>query len=251
MVNVAALWRHPIKSHGREALTQVMLSPGQTMPWDRTWAITHERSKFDHDAPKWESCRNFMIGASTPSLAGIWAQFDEVSGLMTLRHDAIGEISFDPDNAADVPRFLEWVSSLCPPEKLRPTGIVKAPDRGMTDTDYPTISVMTAASHEAVAARLGKPLEKERWRGNIWLDGTAPWEELHWLGRHVQIGDAVLEIIAPVERCKHTMANPQTGERDIDTLAALRDGWNHQDFGVYAKVIKGGKIALNDNAKVI
>ena len=47
------------------------------------------------------------------------------------------------------------------------------------------------------------------------------------------------------------MANPHTGKRDADTLAALRDGWNHQDFGVYARVIKGGKVALNDTAKVV
>ena len=28
MVSVAALWRHPIKSHGREALTEVTLTEG-------------------------------------------------------------------------------------------------------------------------------------------------------------------------------------------------------------------------------
>ena len=47
------------------------------------------------------------------------------------------------------------------------------------------------------------------------------------------------------------MANPRTGKRDADTLGALRDGWNHQDFGVYAKVIKGGKVTPNDTAKVV
>ena len=46
------------------------------------------------------------------------------------------------------------------------------------------------------------------------------------------------------------IAISQSGET-ADTLAALRDGWNHQDFGVYARVIKGGKVALNDTAKVV
>ncbi|EBA11950.1 MOSC domain-containing protein [Roseobacter sp. CCS2] len=251
MPRVAALWRHPIKSHGREALDQVTLTEGQTMPWDRVWAVMHEQSKFDAETPAWVSCRNFMIGASTPGLAGIWAQFDAVTGIMHLRHDALGQISFDPDNSDDAARFVAWVRPVCPPEKLQPTRLAKAPDRGMTDSNYPTVSIMTQASHNAVSQKLGRPLEIERWRGNIWLDGAGPWEELEWLGKDVQIGAAILHVVEPIERCKHTMANPRTGTRDADTLAALRDGWNHQDFGVYAKVIKGGKVALNDTAKVV
>lgn len=251
MINVAALWRHPIKSHGRETLNAVTLSAGQTMPWDRHWAVTHERSKFAQDAPEWIHCRNFMTGASTPGLAGIWAQYDDISGLMHLRHDDIGEISFDPDNHDDMARFVVWVAPLCPADRFQPTGIVKAPQRGMTDTDFASISIMTHASHNAVTERLGHPLELERWRGNIWLDGAKPWQEFEWLGKDVQIGDAVLRIISPIERCKHTMANPHTGQRDTDTLTALRDGWGHQNFGVYATVLKGGKIATNDKLQVI
>ena len=251
MVSVAALWRHPIKSHGREELDQVSLITGQTMPWDRHWAVTHNKTKFDHAAPAWVACRNFMIGASTPGLAGLWAEFDESTGQMHLRHQALGEISFDPENTDDIARFVAWVGPLCPLDSFQPTGLAKAPERGMTDSDYASISIMTKSSHAAVADALGIPLETERWRGNIWLDETGPWEELEWLGKDIQIGDAVLNVIEPIERCKHTMANPHTGVRDADTLAALRDGWNHQDFGVYAKVIKGGKIALNDKVKVL
>jgi len=76
MINVAALWRHPIKSHGREALQTVALTAGQTMPFDRTWAVMHDASKFEAGAPAWVKCANFMIGTSTPALAGIWAKLD-------------------------------------------------------------------------------------------------------------------------------------------------------------------------------
>jgi MOSC domain-containing protein YiiM len=33
---------------------------------------------------------------------------------------------------------------------------------------------------------------------------------------------------------------------DADTLGALEDGYGHQDFGVYARVIGGGRVALGD-----
>ncbi|MEJ6404709.1 MOSC domain-containing protein [Yoonia sp. 2307UL14-13] len=245
MIRVVALWRHPIKSHGRERIEKVELVAGQTMPWDRHWAVTHERTKFDGS---WVSCANFMIGVRTPALAGIWAELDDAAGRLTLRHDDLGEIGFDPETEAD--RFLAWVAPLCAGESFQPTGLVTAPV-GLTDSNYPTVSIMTEASHRAVADRLGRPLEMERWRGNIWLEGTAPWEEFEWVGHDVQIGDALLHVEEPIQRCKHTMANPRTGLRDTDTLAVLREGWDHENFGVNATVTKGGRVAMGDAVKVI
>ena len=251
MINVAALWRHPIKSHGREVLDQVALTADHTIPFDRAWAVMHDASKFNVEAPEWVMYANFMIGTGTPGLAGIWAQMDEATGHITLTHQGLGDIRFNPDDPADAARFIAWVRPLCPPEKRQPIGLAKAPARGMTDTDYPSVSIMTLASHRAVETQIGHPLETERWRGNIWLDGTAAWQELDWLGKSLRIGEAVVELIEPIERCKHTMANPHTGVRDADTLAALRDSWGHQIFGVYAKVVQTGRITLNDKVEVI
>lgn len=243
---VATLWRHPIKSHGREALERVALSVGQCVPWDRHWAVPHERSKFDGE--HWASCQNFMLGTRTPGLAGIWAKLNEATGQVTLRHKDLGEITFDPEAEADA--FLKWVDPLYPANRARGTGIVRA-DRGMTDTDFPSVSIMTNASHAAVEAQLGHPLEQERWRGNIWLDGVAAWEEFDWIGKTVRIGTAEIRVVDRIERCMHTTANPITGERDVDTLRALTVGFGHTDFGVYGEVIKAGDVVLGDAAEVL
>ena len=251
MAHVATLWRHPIKSHGREQLDAVTLTEGQTMPWDRHWAVTHEASKFDADNPAWVMCRNFMIGVATPGLAGIWTKLDEETRTLILRHADLGEHVFRPDDPDDWAGFLHWVLPLCPADKRQPAGIAKVAGRGMTDSDYPSISIMNMSSHRAVADKLGRTIEPERWRGNIWLEGLGPWEEFEWLGRSLRVGEAELTVKERIERCKHTMANPQSGQRDADTLGALRDGWDHQDFGVYAIVTKGGKVALNDRVEVI
>ena len=96
MGTVAALWRHPIKSHGREALERATLTEGQTMPWDRHWAVMHDKSKLDPASPEWVMCRNFVIGASNPRVAGTWATLDEQSGEITLRHAEIGALTFNP-----------------------------------------------------------------------------------------------------------------------------------------------------------
>ncbi len=251
MGSVTSLWRYPIKSHGRETLARVDLTAGRTVPWDRHWAVTHGDSKFDAAAPEWVSCRNFVIGASTPDLAGIWAKLDTATGTITLTHRDLGEVTINPDDADDQARFIAWVTPLCPPDKRQPNGISTLGGRGITDTDYPSVSIMNTASHAAVAGRLGRSLEQERWRGNVWLDGLAPWEEWDWIGHDVAIGGAVFRITERIMRCKHTTANPLTGKRDTDTLGLLRDNWDHQDFGIYAQVIQSGTIAIGDTAKVI
>ena len=247
-MQVSALWRHPIKSHGRQSIDRIALTAGQTMPWDRTWAVTHEATQPSAKGGDWAQCHNFMIGTRTPSLAGLWADLDEEDRRVTLRHHALGELSFHPDDDADQSRFLDWIAPICPANRSRPTGIVSAGARGMTDSAFPSVSIMTTASHQAVAAPLGGMLEPERWRGNIWLDGTAPWEEFDWIGREVRIGDTLLRVEEPIKRCAHTTANPQTGARDTDTLGTLERNFGHQDFGVYARVIQSGTICIGDKA---
>ncbi|MFK7836001.1 MAG: MOSC domain-containing protein [Sulfitobacter sp.] len=250
-MQITALCRYPIKSHGREALNEVKLFAGKTMPWDRLWAVTHEATKADVQNTAWVSCHNFMIGARTPGLAGIWAKLDEANRAVTLTHQDLGELSFCPDTPEDVTRFLEWVSPLCPENRARPSGIVSAGARGMTDSDYPTLSLMNTASHRAVQEALGKPLETERWRGNIWFDGDTAWEEFDWIGQEVRLGEATLAIREPIERCPHTTANPVTGQRDADTLGTLEHHFGHQNFGVYAEVIKGGMCRIGDTVVLL
>jgi uncharacterized protein len=44
-----------------------------------------------------------------------------------------------------------------------------------------------------------------------------------------------------------TKVDPETGAVRGDTLAALESGYGHQDFGVYARVIAGGEIAVGQD----
>jgi len=121
----------------------------------------------------------------------------------------------------------------------------------MTDSSQPTVSIMNTASHAAVEGFLGGPLQKERWRGNIWLDGLPPWAEWDWGDQEVKIGSAVLKIHKRIVRCSHTTANTTTGQRDTDTLGALRNGFGHEDFGVNAIVTRTGDVALGDTCEVL
>lgn len=246
---VAAIQRHPVKSHGCEGLAAVELTAGAGVPWDRAWAVAHEAARV---APgRWAPCANFSRGAKAPELMAITARFDEATGRLVLRHPSRPDLDFRPDDPADQARFLDWVAPICPPDRARPVAI-HAIDRGqpqgLTDTDYPSVSLINLASGRALGQAMGIELSPLRWRANLWLDGVAAWDERGWTGRRLRIGAATLEVVEPIVRCLATAANPGTGQRDADTLGALRALWGEAVFGLYARVLTGGRIT--DGAQV-
>lgn len=244
MSKVTSLWRHPIKSHGREAIDAVTLIAGQTMPGDRVWAVAHEASKAD--GSKWVSCGNFSRVSKAPKLMAMSAALDEARGLVTLSHPELVDLTFDPDEESAA--FLEWVRPIMPENRAQSARIIKVPERGMTDSDFPSVTLCNPASHKAVEQRMGQDLSIHRWRGNIWIDGLEPWEEFNWMGKDIRIGEAVLRPLERTDRCAATTTNPETGVRDADTLSAL-ESFGHQDFSVRAQVIQGGDIRIGSKVE--
>lgn len=240
---LAQICRHPIKGHGRETLASVRLLAGQCLPWDRHWAVAHEAARLE---PGWNPCVNFARGAKAPQLMAITCALEEATATVTLNHPTQREITFRPDDAADLPRFLDWVRPLNPANRAQPVQIVTA-GRGMTDSDFASVSILNRASLADLSARMGMEISPDRWRGNLWLEGAEPWAEFGWIGRHLRIGGAVLRIEERITRCNATKVDPMTGIPNADTLGALEAAFGHQDFGVYAVVVETGPVTLGDD----
>jgi hypothetical protein len=106
-------------------------------------------------------------------------------------------------------------------------------------------------------ARLAREAERDevdarRFRMLFELTGCDPHEEDTWNGRLFSIGEAVVRVGGPVDRCAVTTRDPDTGERDLDTLRLLRSyrGQRGSDgavlFGVYARVARRGRVRVGD-----
>jgi len=246
VITVSALYRHPIKSHGREELRIVYLTEGQAMPFDRLWAVAHDHARID--GHEWASFQNFSIGAKAPQLMAINATLDEVSQTVTLTHPDRPDLVVNPDR--DGAALIDWVKPLVPQNRAQPAKVFRLDRRGFTDTDFASVSLCNAASHAAVEGLAQTSLSRLRWRGNIWFEGAKPWTEFDWVNRELRLGDATLRIEARIERCLATSANPATGARDVDTLRLLNT-LGHQDFGIYARVMKSGTVKVGDSLEVI
>ena len=240
-MKVGGLYRHPVKSHGREALDAVTLRAGEPMPFDRLWAIAHDQSRAEPG--DWAACVNFSRVSKAPALMAITAVYDEGRGTLTLSHPKRPDITLDPDTEGAA--LVEWTLPLVPQDRAQPAQVLRLGGRGYTDSDFPSVTLCNSASHRAVEDRMGRTLSIHRWRGNIWIDDADPWAEFDWIGREIAVGDAVLRGVERTDRCLATTANPDTGARDADTLAAL-DGFGHRDFSIRCEVLQGGDVRLGD-----
>ncbi|MHC9234648.1 MOSC domain-containing protein [Pseudooceanicola sp. 502str34] len=240
MARLAAIWRHPVKGVGAEPLTRTGLEAARPLPGDRAWAILTGEAQATGD---WMPCRNFSRGCYAPRLMAVTADSHD-DGRITFRHPDQAPITLDP--ARDGGLLVEWIAPLYSDDRPAPRELVAAPAQGMTDADFPSVALLGRASLEALSAACGTALDERRFRGNLWIEGLEPFAEFDWVGRRLTLGGAELEVVERIGRCRATEANPETGTRDVNTLKALREHFGHTDFGVYARVIRGGEIALGD-----
>lgn len=243
-VSVAEIWRYPIKGIGAESLKKVALSEGLPLPLDRAWAVLEDGG----DASEgWRSCRNFLRGAKGPSLMAVTAR--TVGNVVTLSHPEKTDISV-PLATESGPNLLQWLQDIYPDNRAPAAELVQAPSIGMADASYASVSVMNLASLRTVSRKVGQDLDVRRFRGNIWLEGLAPWEEFDLIGKTLSMGSAQLEVVEPITRCRATEANPKTGQRDIQILQVLQQGWGHTEFGVKAVVKMSGAIAQGNEVTI-
>jgi hypothetical protein len=125
-----------------------------------------------------------------------------------------------------------------------------AVDRG---ADGP-VSLIARASVRRVAQRADRaqPLDSRRFRMLLEVDGVEAHAEDAWVGRALAIGDAAVMARGHVGRCAVTTLDPDSGERDFDTLAALasyrRDAGTTEPLacGIYGVVLEPGTVRVGD-----
>lgn len=245
MLNVARLYRHPIKGIGAEELSETPVHAGQTLPMDRVWALAHEAAKVEPG--NWSNCNNFIRGAKSPGVMAVTAR--SADGLISLRHPDLPPLTVDP--GAHGPQLIDWIRPVCNPDRAAPSALIRAGSQGMTDSPFPSISILNYASLRALEDAAGRTLDPRRFRGNIWFDGGGPWQEFEWIGNTILIGGVQFEVRERISRCTATHVDPDTGRADTDTLKVLEQTWGHQDFGIYAVATTGGQVAVGDPVELL
>ena len=151
-----------------------------------------------------------------------------------------------------------WAEALSPIAGRRII-LVRCDRPGGTRAGNPT-SIISDGSLRELAANAGvDEVDPRRVRMLIDLEGAKAHEEDTWIGGLIAIGDAVLCVTKPDARCAITTQDPDTGERDLDTLRTILNyrGFRADndekriDFGVLGEVAVPGRIAVGDEVRVV
>lgn len=129
--------------------------------------------------------------------------------------------------------------------------LARSDEPGQCHDEFP-VSLVSAASLTHLSRQAGDAVtfDSRRFRPNFLLDGCAPHEEDEWVGKVIRIGpDLRLHIMARDPRCAITTLDPDTGQRDVDTLRLIlgyRPNPRAAYFGVYGIVEHPGSVTVGD-----
>ena len=105
------------------------------------------------------------------------------------------------------------------------------------------VSVIGESSIDALG--LG-PIDPRRFRMLVQVAGAVPFAEDGWVGGDVRIGGAVVRVLEECVRCAVTTVDPETGERDVDSLRAMVAAKGAPNLGVYCEVVEPGPVRVGD-----
>jgi uncharacterized protein YcbX len=119
-------------------------------------------------------------------------------------------------------------------------------------------TLLATASLAALGSQLGvDSVDGRRFRMNFGVEGLDAHEEDTWIGRRVQVGDAVVIPNGNVGRCVVTTQNPDTAISDLDTLKGIA-GYRREvetteplPFGVHAAVVQPGRVRIGDRVALV
>ena len=250
-MRIEYLYRYPVKGLTAEALENAEVEAGGAIPWDRAFALAQGDNDFDPAAPAWRPKSLFMCQARNAAIARLFSFFEPRKGMLAIRApDGTSAVEnvLSPEGRARVGRFL---STYLKDDARGDTRFLHAPGHMFSDDKAKLVSLINLSSLRDLEARVGARRHRRRFRANVWFSGAAPWSERTWIGQQFQMGGAVLRVVKGITRCKATEVNPETGERDADTVGELRSHYGHIELGILAEVVGSGRFAVGDAIELL
>ena len=245
-MRVEHLYRYPVKGLTAEALDQVALTAGQCIAHDRRFALAQGDAPFDPAAPRFLPKQNFACMMAHPRVVLIRAGFDAHDRMLALTAPGQAPISADPTVPEGRAAIGAWLTAFLGNEARGTPQFHDVPGHNFTDQVKKGVSLINLNTLRDFEAKIGRRLDKLRFRANVYFSGLPAWQEFDWIGREVLLGSARLNVFKVTVRCPATKVDLTTGERDCDVPALLFQHYGHRDLGVHAEIIDDGRVAVGD-----
>jgi uncharacterized protein YcbX len=244
--SIQSIYRYPVKGLSPERMAQVSLTPGQTLPADRAYAIENGPSGFDPAAPQYLPKQRFLMLMRNERLAALDTRYDVEGHTLSIRLNGAEAARGDLRTAEGRAAIEEFFARYSADELRGAPKILQGNGHSFSDVAAKVVSIINLASVAAVENAVGAPIDPLRFRGNLHIEGWPAWREFDLLGQTLAVGDVRLKVVKRIVRCAATNVEPLTGIRDLEIPKTLMQTFGHMDCGVYAEVTAGGGISAGD-----
>ena len=114
-----------------------------------------------------------------------------------------------------------------------------------------SVSLLNTQSINDFQKKIDKKIEIPRFRGNICVDGTKPWEERKWIGKIIKINNISFKVEKNIPRCVAINLKPTTDDNSLNLLQSLKKTYDHFEMGIYLTPLDDGEINLGDKLDII
>ncbi len=244
---VQSIWRHPVKGFTPESLSKVELSVNACFPGDRLYAVEDGPSGFDPATPAHISKQKFTVLAKIAAVARVRTSYDDATGELEARFDGKEVLRARLTEETGRGALAAWLTDVLSEDIGGALKVLPAPrDYRFMDDPEGFVSIVNLASVRDLSQRLGRAVDPRRFRANLYVEGWPAWIENEASRASLTLGGAQATVTKPIVRCIATHVDPDSGEKDMDVVSSLYEHYAHRYCGIYAKVVRSGRVAVGD-----
>ena len=224
---VGELWVYPVKSLLGQPLEQVRCTERGFFR-DRWWAIEGVDGKFASG----KTSRRFR---HMPGLLSMASYLDPTGTAWIRLPDGTALRVDDPLAARRVSEVVGETVSI-------------SSERDVSHLDAEPVHLLTRSSLDWLAGQRPRDgVDRRRFRPNVLIDANETGlVEDGWVGRELEVGDAILSVSARVVRCV-MITMPQDGVSAAPALLRGLYDLTESQLGVYGRVVREGTIRVGDD----
>ena len=147
-------------------------------------------------------------------------------------------------------KLIELENSLSKPIFLLKNTEFPFFDTSHSNNIFNSMSLININSVKDFEKKINQKVELQRFRGNFYVDGIKPWEELNWINKTIKINNVSFKVKKNIPRCVAINLKPKTDDNSLNLLRLLKKTYNHFDMGIYLSALDDGKISIGDKVEL-
>ena len=227
-MKISKLYKYPIKSLTPFETESLSLNSHGYIDGDRLFGFRFNNAGKRTDLA-WQRKTNFAALMHMPQIARLKVNYNELERKIKIVSEGKVVVEENVDSAREIieEKFTDYVLSTDSelikkfPERF-PFILVGGDDgNNFHDTASGGVTLHSQESLDDLKKRTGFNLVHTRFRTNIVIEDSDPWNELNWIGKQININQNNFFVEKAVPRCLAINCNPDTGERDHNLLKSM------------------------------